>query len=147
MRVCSRLRGAECDVQPCAVDQWISVQPKWDGGKKKEKQLKNNLFNLDSCLRLYVLDVACSVDGLSVYFADGFCSKKRICIDLSVCWLQRNMPVQLSCFSTPCKSKNPMLWSCSCTQDVFGYYANCSVKMVKKKKKWRKKDVSPESKE
>lgn len=35
-------------------------------------------------------------------------------------------------FFTPCKSKNPMLWSCSCTQDVFGYYANCYVKMVKK---------------
>lgn len=57
----------------------------WGEEKKEEKQLKNNLFNLDSRLRLYVLDVACFVDGLSVYFADGFCSKKRICIDLSVC--------------------------------------------------------------
>lgn len=54
-------------------------------GKKTKNNLKNNLFNLDTRLRLYVLDVACFVDGLSVYFADGFCSKKRICIDLSVC--------------------------------------------------------------
>lgn len=26
------------------------------------------------------------------------------------------------------KTKNPMLWFCGCTQDMFQYYANCSKK-------------------
>lgn len=41
-----------------------------------------------TCLRLYVLDVACYVDGSSVHFAYRFCLKRdSVCIDLSVCRL------------------------------------------------------------
>lgn len=61
--------------------------------KKKRRQNSNNdkkkkkkKINFNSCLRVYVLDVACFVDGLSVYFAYRLCLKRdRICKDLSVC--------------------------------------------------------------
>lgn len=42
-----------------------------------QRDKKNNtLFNDNSCLRLSVLDVACSVDGSSVYFAYRLCLKE-----------------------------------------------------------------------
>lgn len=43
---------------------------------QRDKNNNNNLFNYNSCLRLSVLDVACSVDGLSVYFAYRLCLKE-----------------------------------------------------------------------
>lgn len=45
--------------------------------RQKQHKGKKNLFDFDSCLRLYVLDVACSVDGPSVYFAYRLCLKKN----------------------------------------------------------------------
>lgn len=57
--------------------------------QQSEKKNHNNnkkKFNFNSCLRVYVLDVACFVDGLSVYFAYRLRLKRdRICKDLSVC--------------------------------------------------------------
>lgn len=126
MCVSSCVRGVDCVIKVCAVNQWLYVKPCWINGWNNTKG--KNLFNFNSCLRLSVLDVACFVNGLSVYFPSRLCLKERICIDLSVCWLYRDMLVKLSCFSLSVKTKNLMLWFCGCTQDVLRYYANCAVK-------------------
>lgn len=85
MSVCSCLRGVDCVIKKCAVNQWLYVQP---CPAETTQRGKKNLFNFNSCLRLCVLGVACFVDGLSRYFAYRLCLKRdTICIDLSVCWL------------------------------------------------------------
>lgn len=67
------------------------VEKLQSGKQKKEKtatttKKRKKRINFNSCLRVYVLDVACFVDGLSVYFAYRLCLKRdRICKDLSVC--------------------------------------------------------------
>lgn len=84
MRVYSCIRGVDCVIKTCC--QPMTICATTSRKQLKQHKGKKNLFNFNSCLRLYVLDVACFVDGLSVYFAYRLCLKRdRICIDLSVC--------------------------------------------------------------
>lgn len=52
----------------------------------QEQLIGRKKNNFSSCPKVFVLNVACFVDVLSVYFAHRLCLKReRICIDLSVC--------------------------------------------------------------
>lgn len=104
----------------------------------KQHKGKKNLFNFNSCLRLYVLDVACFVDGLSVYFAYRLCLKRDNMYRFICMLTVKKYACKIVLFFTLCKNKETNVM-------VLWLYTGCVEILCKLCCK--KSAVSPQSKE